>query len=247
NAVLHTETSIPPLYDWSLGLLADYSTDDGVFHIGAGVNFKRLLQVRPSRTTLKTNAQGEIAWRNIHFHRNGNDYYADPLFYQAQAEFYGRQGDAARQAQYQAVVDSLTLWLDPGNPGFVTDAERNYYTPAGTVVMAHASLDLRKMLGMPDEGAPFKIFTEAALLGWKDYPIFYENRLRRMPVMAGIHLPTFGLLNRLTVQFEHYDSPWSNSTYNLGEKNLAVPSYPENGAALFSGSGFNDVADHDNY
>src|SRR5690606_16545928 len=24
NAVLHTETSIPPLYDWSLGLLTDY-------------------------------------------------------------------------------------------------------------------------------------------------------------------------------------------------------------------------------
>lgn len=247
NAILSTETSIPPLYDWSLGVLADYSVAEGLLKFGAGVNFKRLLQVRPSRTTLKTNAQGDVAWKNIHFNRNGKDYYGDPVYYKAQQEFYGRLGDAAREAENQAILDSLALWLDPANPRYVTEGEREYYTPAGTVIMAHASLDLRKMLGMPEAGAPFKLFTEAALLGWKDYPVFYEDRLRRMPVMAGIHLPTFGLLNQLTVQVEHYDSPWSNSTYNLGEKNLAVPSYPENAATLFSRDGFNDLAKHDNY
>jgi len=137
DALLATETSLPPLYDWSLGLVADYRIADGLVDLGVGVNFKRLLQVKPSRTVREVPA-------NASFSRHGTDYYADASYYKAQKDFYAGAGDSVRAASYQSIVDSLSHWLNPSDPAYVTDAERNYYTPAGTILMARASLDIKK-------------------------------------------------------------------------------------------------------
>src|SRR5690606_34132571 len=202
-------------------------------------------------------------WSNLHFTRGGTTYYGDPMYYQQQADFYQQRATAyygrgtaadsargtaaaARAAGYQATADSVAAWQDPAHPGHVTEAERDYYTPAGTVLMARASLDLRKLLGMEPGRAPFKVFTEAALLGWENQPVFYEDRLQRAPVMAGVHLPTGGLLDQLTLQVEYFDSPWSNSTRSLGEQNAAIPSYPEGAEAMFSQDEYNDITKKDN-
>lgn len=263
DGLLITETVMPPLYDWSLAFLARYSIADGLAEVGAGVNFKRLIQIDPDRTVRKRNGQGDPMWSNLHFSRNGTTYYGDPMFYQQQADFYlqransllanGTAADSARglelagrAAGFQATADSVTAWQDPSHPGHVSEGERGYYTPAGTILMARASLNLRKALGMDAHGAPFKIFAEAALLGWNNQPVFYEDRLQRAPVMAGVHLPTGGLLDQLTLQVEYFDSPWSNSTRSLGEQNAAIPSYPEGAEAMFSQDEYNDITKKDN-
>lgn len=264
DGLLVTETFMPPLYDWSLALLASYTVAGGLAEVGAGVNFKRLIQIDPDRTVRKEDALGNPMWSNLHFTRDGTTYYGDPLYYEQQSAFHdaraqehyaagtaadSARGDAAaaRAAAFQAVADSVTAWRNPANPGYVTEAERGYYTPAGTILMARAALNLGRLLGMETGRESFKIFAEAALLGLENQPIFYEDRSRRAPVMAGVNLPTFGILDQLTVQVEYFDSPWANSTRALGEQNAAVPWYPEGLDPLFSRDAYNDVTDRDNF
>jgi hypothetical protein len=60
------------------------------------------------------------------------------------------------------------------------------------------------------------VYTEFAVLGLKDYPQFYDNILRRIPVMFGINLPGFNLFD-LGLEVEYYAS--KNSGDNLSAKN----------------------------
>src|SRR5690606_35616763 len=94
--------------------------------------------------------------------------------------------DSARAAQTYADWQS-------GNVG--------YYTFRGFKTMARVSLDIGALAGLdmvrPGE---FKLYSEVALLGVEDQPFYYEDKLERLPVMAGIRLPTFGLLDRLSVE-----------------------------------------------
>lgn len=249
DGLLVTETFMPPLYDWSLALLASYTFADGLADVGMGVNFKRLIQIDPDRTVRKQDAQGNPIWENVHFTRDGVTYYGKADFYARQADFYDSKGtaaDSARADAFRETADSVSAWTTPGSARFVTEAERDYYTPAGTVFMARASLDLAKLTGIETRGAPFKLFAEAALLGWTNQPIFYEDRTRRAPVMAGVHLPTAGVLDQLTLQVEYFDSPWANNTRALGDRNASVPWYPEGIAPLFSDEEYNDISERDN-
>jgi hypothetical protein len=243
DGLLTSEMVLPPLYDWSLGFVASYPVADGLLDLGAGVNFKRLIQVDPDRTQIK-------GLQNAYFTRNGTEYYADPAYYQGQATFYynkNTSADTAKANGFKAVVDSMGSWLDPASASYVQERERDYYTPAGVVLMARASLDLKKLTGMEVGPAPFKLFAETALLGVKNYPVFYTDPMRRVPIMLGAHLPTFGLLDQATVQYEYFDSPWSNNTYNLGYQNTAIPYLPNGTEPLFSRDQYNDVTKHDNH
>jgi hypothetical protein len=197
--------------------VADYTIANGLVDVGAGVDFKRLIQVRPSRT------QPEVPI-NAYFTRHSKKYYADSTFYKNQLTY----ADSAAKLSLQAAVDSLDHWLNPADPGYVPKSELQYYTPAGTLVMARISLDLKKLTGWNVGDAPFKIFTEGAILGVKSYPIFYEHWWQRAPIMAGVHLPTFGILDQLTLQCEYFNSPWGNDFRNLGGNggvNLPLPDY----------------------
>lgn len=263
DGLLVTETFMPPLYDWSLAFLATYRIADGLAEVGAGVNFKRLIQIDPDRTVRKFDEAGNPMWSNLHFTRDGVTYYGDPAYYQQQADFHQKRADtyygrgtaadsavgsaaASRAAGFQAIADSVSGWQSTSHPRYVSEGERDYYTPAGTILSARASVDLEKVLGIETGRAPFKAFTEIALIGLENQPVFYEDRTRRMPVMFGVHLPTFGLLDQLTIQGEYFDSPWANSTRSLGEQNAAVPWYPEGIEPLFSRDDYNDISKHDN-
>jgi hypothetical protein len=62
------------------------------------------------------------------------------------------------------------------------------------------------MLGPND----LKIYAEAAVLGVKDYAGYYNDILERIPVMVGINLPMFKLVDFLAIEGEYYASPWRN-------------------------------------
>jgi hypothetical protein len=89
----------------------------------------------------------------------------------------------------------------------------HYYTQRGLKLMARAAFELGELV-IPDayrRPGDLRVFAEAALLGWDDQPFYYEDRLRRIPVMFGTHIPTAGLLDRLTIQSEYYASRFNNS------------------------------------
>jgi hypothetical protein len=79
--------------------------------------------------------------------------------------------------------------------------------------MGRAALNLGHVLPEGVRGPEdLRVFVEAALLGVKDYPLFYEKKSERIPVMFGINLPTFKLLDIISVQGEMYKSRYSDAT-----------------------------------
>jgi hypothetical protein len=87
-----------------------------------------------------------------------------------------------------------------------------YYTFRGIKLMAKACIDPKPLLGLDIFGKEdLKLFGEVAVLGVKDYPFYYDDITKRMPVMFGINIPTFKILDILSVQWEWYGSLFENS------------------------------------
>lgn len=107
-----------------------------------------------------------------------------------------------------------------------TDTSFGYYTFAGTKLMARACIDpkeflpvdLKNMLGTED----LKIYSEATILGLKNYPgsldsvsdennikhpaTIYNDIKKRIPIMFGFNIPTFKILDVFSMEFEWFGS-----------------------------------------
>ncbi|MDO5576745.1 MAG: hypothetical protein Q4F84_06665, partial [Fibrobacter sp.] len=68
-----------------------------------------------------------------------------------------------------------------------------------------------------------RIYAEAALLGAKDYPGWYHKIRERVPIMFGLNIPTFKLLDVLAVEAEYYPSPYANAFHFVWKGNTPVP------------------------
>lgn len=89
-----------------------------------------------------------------------------------------------------------------------------FYTFQGIKAGGRVSLDPKAWFGETSLGPQdLKLYGEVAVLGWKNYPFFYEKRSERMPIMAGFNFPTFGLLDVLSIEVQHYKSSFQNSIY----------------------------------
>lgn len=69
----------------------------------------------------------------------------------------------------------------------------------------------------------FKIYAEAALLGTRNQPGFFRNRSERMPFLAGVHFPTFRLLDALNLEAEYFPSSLPDNFDQLFDNNY--PAY----------------------
>ena len=230
DVLLVTETELAPFYNWSLAFLASYTVADGLLDLGAGVNFQHLIPVRPSRTSapsagnswFRDPVTGENVSGNSQYYRNSETYFrgrADELYASGAASDSGRadayaaraDADAARAAR----VDSLLALPAGQRPSL------NNYTTQAVLLMARASLDVKKLV--PDLAAlglgpeDLKVYAEASVLGLENHPVFYEKITDRIPVMFGVNLPTFGVLDLLALQTEYFPNPWLNNTYSLAE------------------------------
>jgi hypothetical protein len=109
---------------------------------------------------------------------------------------------------------------------YVRDTTR-FYTFQGIKLMARASLDPQTLLGFSGPFGPqdLKLYAEAALLGVKNYPVLYENRSERIPVMVGFNFPAFGFLDVLGVEFEHFGSRFPNNIYQVYNNRLPIPQF----------------------
>jgi hypothetical protein len=128
-----------------------------------------------------------------------------------------------------------------------------FYSPAGPIFMARATMDFKKLFGSDLFGSDLfgkndlMLYGEAALMGWTNYPVFYENRKDRIPFMFGFNLPAFGVLDLVSVQAEHFSSPFQNNSYSLGGRNHATAWYPTSPEKVFSDKEFNDQALEDDW
>lgn len=129
----------------------------------------------------------------------------------------GHPGDLTTQALGRFEADTV-----------VTDtADRTYsnFTYQAVKLMARASFSPLAAVESgwlkPDD---FRLYAEAAVLGWKNYPYYYEDRMARIPVMMGVRLPTFRLLDMLSVEFEYRKAEFLNSSrVSYGESALPLP------------------------
>jgi hypothetical protein len=256
DIILATETGLPPLYDFSLALVAGYKIADGLVEVGGGVNFKRLIQIDKKKTTVH-------ALQNSYFQKGGTWYSGEAVNYSRPASFMVELADSARAKNTHAdslladayttkslaltaIADSLAVggpWVD-ATTGLVAGAQ--YYTPAGTMLMGRASVDFKKLFSSEIFSAQdLRLYGEFAVLGVKNYPVYYEKITDRIPFMVGFNVPTYKILDLMSVQFEYYNSPNLNSTFSVGQKNWSIPYIPEN--SLFSQNEFNDLTKKDNY
>jgi hypothetical protein len=97
------------------------------------------------------------------------------------------------------------------------DSTYSNYTFKATKLMARASINFQTFLQADWLGPEdLKLYGEAALLGVKNYPFYYDNRWHRIPVMVGFNLPTprpwgITLLDILSVEAEYRKADFTNS------------------------------------
>ncbi len=165
----------------------DFSFKTKFIELGGGIVLNHFLPIRPS--LLEPNEES-----NIYVTLPQG---LDPV--DANHVYYGPKDRAPN------VDDSLLI-----------EIER--WTHKGIKLMGRVNVNLNSLLpegsSSPED---LKIFLEAAVLGWKDYPLYYEKRAERIPVMFGVNLPSFKLLDVLSVQLEYYGSAFNDFYLFNGE------------------------------
>jgi hypothetical protein len=120
--------------------------------------------------------------------------------------------------------------LDANNLPVIENGDTLHYTMSGTKLMARLSFDPKAFFDSPRLfGLEFgledgKIYTETAVLGLKDYGTYYNNILKRWPVMIGFDVPVFKALDVLSIELEYFsfeynkmDFPPSSPSGSLGQ------------------------------
>ena len=165
DLLLTSETTLAPLHDFSVSLLGSYTVGKAL-DLGAGVNFNRLIQVRPSLDTPK---------------KLKNSYVKAP-----------------------------------GDTG--------YYTFASTKMIGRASFDPKAFMSSEVFGKDdLKIYGEVAALGLTNYPFYYEKLSERMPMVIGFNIPTFKLLDVMSVEVESYTSKFPNDWRRVVRDGVPLP------------------------
>jgi len=194
DVLLTTETDIWPHFDWTLSYVTSYDFG-GVLEVGAGAALTNLISIHDRATT-------PHSLKNMYVENLRSDSVLLP----------------GTDIKYEVVV---------GDTG--------YYTFQSTKLMARAAFSPQGLfnadwLGRDD----LKIYAELAVLGWKDYPrptpsdtmqvnSFYADRMERMPVMFGINLPAFHLLDLLALEVEWYGLKGPDSYQRRKEEDVPVP------------------------
>lgn len=108
--------------------------------------------------------------------------------------------------------------------------ESERFTYKGGKFMTYASLDLKRIIFGEDYPSFFgeddaKFFFEMNVLGLKNYNYLYENRKERIPIVFGVLLPTFNILDVLCIEFEHFGSLFPNSMERPINSNKPYPEF----------------------
>jgi hypothetical protein len=92
--------------------------------------------------------------------------------------------------------------------------------------MVRGAVNFGKLIpGIADMLSPedLRLYGEAILLGIKDYPTYYEKVQDRMVYMVGLNLPTFRLIDLLSVELEYASNPFDATTGGSLEQSSVTP------------------------
>lgn len=184
------ETDFKPYMD--INLASFVTVTAGLLEIGAGFESQRLVEFNPCITS----PEG----RDVDNCLGGDP---NPAF----------TGPGAIQDDlYKGVFYVIDTTAVPA--GGKPDTTR--YSLAGTKVMVRGALDFKKVLSGYEGGAKdWVAYFEVALIGIKDYPHIYTKKGERMPMLFGMNIPTYGLLDLFSLEVEYYNSPYQNDPYKL--------------------------------
>lgn len=140
-------------------------------------------------------------------------------------------------AHLWSVNDSLTTPKNVNNFFVENESDTGYYTFKGTKLMFRASIDpvffLRGKEGFLGElfgKQGLKLYSEMAFIGLKSYPSHeinnpfgYDDIKRKRPIVLGFTIPMWKILDVLSVELEHFDCPYPNSTQKIMANNLPLP------------------------
>ena len=174
--LLNAETDINPYFDVSLAYVFRYRILDAI-EVGAGANWYRALP-----QVSKHNAPGKDCSDTVSvLGVNPGDH---EVCYILDTAFVKTAGGGDSAARVDTVTGSLS----------------------GIKLMGRLSVDPKVLLGLGGRMGPKDLlfYTEFAVLGLKDYPKYYDNILRRVPVMFGFNIPAFGFLDELSLEMEYY-------------------------------------------
>jgi hypothetical protein len=118
------------------------------------------------------------------------------------------------------------------NAYYIANGDTNYYTFAGTKLMARFSLDPKVFLPWKVFGEnDLKLYAEADLIGVKDYPDSgfanstastatliapsYNTWWQRMPISFGFNFPTFKTLDVLNAEVEWFGARYYNDASDV--------------------------------
>ena len=174
--LVNSETDINPYFDLSFAYVFSYRFL-GAIEVGAGANWYRAVAQKPEITspTKDCASKGTTSVVGV----NGGD---AELCYILDTSY------VAKPAGVDTVVDTITGSL------------------SGIKLMGRLSVDPKALLGLQGPFGPRDLifYSEAAVLGLKDYPKYYARIGRRIPVMVGFNLPAFGYLDELSLEAEYY-------------------------------------------
>jgi len=226
-----------PVFDMSPSYVATFKIGKAL-ELGAGVNLRHFIPIKPSATTPRADKSTYVEIPKFP---------AFPALDSTQGAFAGGTLKAMKN-QVTQFLDSTgaplvsvqedaqgkTIYVKDNHDGTFDTLTANVETRLtfkAIELMGRFSLNLGSLFGMEEAASgPFKIFAEAALLGVENQPYYFENRSERIPIMMGINIPTFKVLDLVSVQAEYFKSPWPDNNFNVFHDGLPVPDLPPTAA-----------------
>jgi hypothetical protein len=217
DALLTFETDQLPYYDLNLSYLAKAKLGKALKLTG-GIQFARILPNKSKITDPDVINNHYFSFNDTTYIDN-SDYYQQRLKDKPGSDSlqYVRGNNLATQLT-NLVNNGMTMReaLDSLEAAYaVTGSSYDNYNMQSTKIVASFAFDPKALIG--DAGGllgpnDLILYGEAALLGVKNYPILYENRLERTVGMLGLNLPTFRQLEVLAVEVEWFGSRQPNSS-----------------------------------
>lgn len=201
DLILRSETELPPVFDFSLGYLAQIDFG-GILELGMGVNFHRLMPIKGDLTNLRD--------RDIFPVRNPN---AGAGPYDGSYAHVSTDTSIIPAAQRATPDDSLQVIRDT-----------TFLSHQGAKLMGRMAFHPGRLLESDLIGPnDFKLYTEIGVIGVRNYKGVYPDIKQRIPVLFGFNIPTFRLLDEAALEVEWYGAPYRNDYYRLVNETSPVP------------------------
>jgi hypothetical protein len=237
DLLVFSEFEESPIWDFSPAYVTTFRAG-GIFEVGAGVSLHRWLPIKPSSETpdaaaatyveiddfpalpeildtVRINAGKPKTPDNIDAIVRTQKAYGGGTLKEMESHILAYKEDPEGDESFERLIDSVgqVYFRDKVSGQIMYPKVIKRLSFQGIKLMGRASLDFKPLLGLRERLGPrdLKLYGEIAVLGVQDQPYYYENVFNRMPMMLGLNLPAFKMLDELSVQVEYYRNPFPDS------------------------------------